>query len=330
MRWRGEGKWLFVMVIGSVFYWLLFSFIKWPLVGVGGLYTLAILVFSIVYFKERRHHIQDLVDYLDDMNRGIYRLNIEKYTEGELSILRSSLYKTMVTLQTKNDQLLDQKNFLSKTMADIAHQLRTPITSMMMLVDLLDNHDLSEQQRLDFTQKLQDQLDRYRWLVSALMVMSRIDAKMIVYTKTEVRDDVLVNRVLVDLALQIEAKDLEVQADYALKTVVADQHWTREAILNSVKNAIDHADPGSVLTIISKVDPMNWTLTVRNTGDSIDDEDLAHAFERFYRGKNAVSGSFGIGLAMTYALITQQSGTVRLSALEPQVCLFTMTLPLLR
>lgn len=298
----------------SLCYWIfvLFFFKLSPL---SILIYCVLSIISFTLFTQRRYQeIEVLSEYLHAMNRGEYRFDIEQYTEGELSILRAELYKTMVTLNVKNEQLVNQKEFLNQSLADIAHQLRTPITSMILLIDLLDDPNIDTEHRQSFKLSLEKQIDRYRWLVSALLTMSKLDAQVIEFKKTKVYDDLLINEVIYDLKNMIELKDIEFVIKTDHQHVWVDHAWMKEAMINIVKNAIDHSENEGRIEVISSINLFEWKVIVKDYGHGINEHDIKHVFERYYKGQQAKPDSIGIGLAMSKMLIVKQGGEISVTS----------------
>lgn len=316
-----------------IIFYLLFSVFYWCICQLFfGLNWLTLIVYiaagtgSFIYYTKQRYKEIDLLsDYLSDLNHGLFHLDIEKYTEGDMSILRSELYKTMITLHEKNSMLIDQRAFLTKSLADIAHQLRNPMTAMMVLVDILENDKLESSKRDEFINALQEQLNRYRWLVNALLTMSKLDAKAIDFKRESINDQRLCQTVINGCIPLIEEKDISITLKCSDKPLICDVHWTQEAVFNIIKNALDHLPKYGQLTIISEVNPFVWVLRITDNGDGIDEDDLPHIFERYYRGKNATKDSAGIGLALSRSIMMQQFGNIEV--VSKQQTTFIITLP---
>ncbi len=271
-----------------------------------------IIFAAMAYFfaKWRYKRISELSEYLKNVNNGHYDLEVPDHDEGELSILKSEIYKATVMLCVQAEALQKEKSELADAMSDISHQLKTPLTSMLVMTDLLCDPNLPTDKRIEFTGRIRAQLERIEWLVTSLLKLSRLDAGTIVFNKVPVRIDALLDRALAPLLIPIELRRQALVIDHPEITLSCDLNWTAEALLNILKNCVEHTPADGHLTISCSQNPLYTQIIVSDDGSGIDPEDLPHIFERFYRGKNAGSDSVGIGLAMAKSMITSQGGSI--------------------
>lgn len=246
--------------------------------------------------------------YLNRLAAGGEALDIRDNREGELSILKNDIYKVSLTLRSQAQLLQRDKTALADALSDISHQLKTPLTGMMVITDLLAQEQLEPEQRRAFTQKLSGQLKRMEWLVSSLLKLSKIDAGQIHFKEEQVGVEELVQKALEPMAIPMELKEqtavVEGEADLS---VCCDRNWTAEALVNILKNAMEHTPAGGQIRILWQRNPLHTALVLSDTGPGICREDLPHLFERFYRGKNAGPDSVGIGLAMAKGICSRQN-----------------------
>ena len=265
--------------------------------------------------KKMYPEIEELNTYLekvlsDDEPPGI--LDIE---EGELSILKSNIYKVTTKLKYQKELLRQDKVTLATAMADISHQLKTPLTSMMVMNDLLKSEE-DRDKREEFLKTQSDQLDRMNWLIQTLLKLSKLDAGSVVLTKEDVPADDLIKEVMKPFEIQLDIKDISFEKKNPDAFVMCDKNWTVEAIQNIVKNCIEHMDKGGSLKVSLTDTSIFSQIQISDTGCGIATEDIPHVFERFYRGKNAGKDSVGIGLALAKTIIESQHGEISVESEE--------------
>lgn len=261
----------------------------------------------------RHRQLDKLVEYLRRITAGEYALDVRDHSEGELSLLKSEIYKVTVLLSEANDQLQKEKLQLADSMADISHQLKTPLTSMLMMTDLLRDETLPAEKREEFTRHIRIQLERIQWLVSSLLKMSRLDAGVVTMHREEVPVGDLVREAAAPLLIPMELKEQQLclEGDEASR-FACDRRWTVEALLNIIKNCVEHTPAGGRLTIRWRSNLLYTTLEIADNGPGIDAQDLPHIFTRFYRGRHAEDSAAGagIGLAMAKSILSRQDAQV--------------------
>lgn len=304
----GAAVTLLVTVLSAIF-------LGWvPAVAVlaTGLVLLAVFFF---YTKKRYKKIEQLNDYLVRVLADNEDDEILDQEEGELSILKTNIYKTTSTLKFQKELLTDDKKNLAAAIADISHQLKTPLTSMMVMNDLLvDEQD--ENKRTEFLQTQSSQLNRMNWLIQTLLKLSKLDAGTIVLKKEDVSSMELIEEAVKPFGIQFDLRNIKFKSDISDLNIRCDKNWTVEAIQNIIKNCIEHMDDGGELSV-EMVDTNIYTqLTIKDTGCGIAKEDIPHIFERFYKGKNAGKDSVGIGLALSKSIIEGEQGEITVESTE--------------
>ncbi len=259
----------------------------------------------------RYRKLAALSRYLKRVLNGEWKLDLPDNAEGELSILRNDIYKLVTKLETQAELLLADKAYLADSLSDISHQLKTPMTSMMVMTDILRDAELPAKQREEFVKAVHSQLERMEWLLSSLLKMSKLDAGTIQFKKERVSVKELVKKATEHLLIPMELKNQTFVADIPEDMhLVCDFHWTAEAIANVVKNCMEHTPQNGTIAVYSETRGIYTQLVVEDTGEGIAPEDLPHIFERFYRGRNAGRDSVGIGLAMAKYILSIQSGQI--------------------
>ena len=299
-------------ILGTVLCAVFSGWIPAASVFVTGFVLLTVFFF---YTRKRYKNIEKLNDYLVRVLSDNEDSEILDQEEGELSILKTNIYKTTSTLKFQKELLSDDKKNLAAAIADISHQLKTPLTSMMVMNDLLvDEQD--EEKRSEFLQTQSSQLNRMNWLIQTLLKLSKLDAGTIVLKKEDVSSLELIEEAVKPFSIQFELRNIKFKSDISDLVIRCDKNWTVEAIQNIIKNCIEHMDDGGELSV-SMVDTNIFTqFTVRDTGCGIAKEDIPHIFERFYKGKNAGKDSVGIGLALSKSIIEGEQGEITVESTE--------------
>ena len=259
--------------------------------------------------KKRYEDIEKLNDYLSMVLSGNYDLEIASNEEGELSILKNNIYKTTVLLKEQNEQLRADKMYLADALADISHQLKTPLTSMMVMNDLLETQ-ITDERPKQFIDIQKQQLDKMNWLIQNLLKLSKLDAGTV-----EVRNDTVSVKTVIEDSLrpfliQMELKEICLQKKVGGMTFRGDRNWTSEALQNIIKNCLEHMQPGGTLEISTEETTLYTAIKIEDDGCGISESDLPHIFERFYHGKDASTESVGIGLALAKAIIEKERGKI--------------------
>lgn len=279
----------------------------------GGLLLLcgaAFIGLHAVFTRRRYRAIEAVSAELDRILHGQEVLRIGENDEGELSILRSEIQKMTVRLKENADALLEDKLYLTRAIEDIFHQLRTPLTAMNLEVSLLGREELPYERRLALSRELKQQLEHTGWLVETLLKMSQLDAGTVKLRSDSISVRQLAEKAAEPLAIPMELRGQELRLDVRDEHFTGDLPWTAEALGNILKNCMEHTPAGGTITVTAEETPIFTQVSVRDTGPGFHPEDIPHLFERFYRGKDAGSGSIGIGLAMSRAVIAAENGTV--------------------
>ncbi len=271
---------------------------------------------SLIFTNWRYREIAKLSQYLQRISGGEYTLDVRDNYEGELSILKNNIYKVTTRLAEQGAVLQEDKIKLTNAISDISHQLKTPLTSMMMMADLLREPQLPDAKRSEFTHNIQVQLERIDWLVSSLLKLSKIDAGTVVFKREEIAVKDLIQRALKPLLIPIDIKELTISVrGEDTVTFVGDRNWTVEALINIFKNCIEHTPEKGSLAVTFSENALFTEIMITDTGKGIAKEDLPYIFKRFYKGKNASEESVGIGLAMAHSIITKQNGSIEVSSI---------------
>ena len=285
--------------------------------------ALTIALIIAIYMNSRKRYIQmsELSERIDSLISGAEDVDIRCYSEGELSILQSELTKLTVKLREQTSALRDDKKLLADSIADISHQIRTPLTAINLLLTEYSK-SADEAERANLLSELNRQLARIDRLISALLKLARLDADSVTMETSEVPLKELIREALSPIDIQMELRDQEAVIE-AEGTVICDRSWTAEALTNILKNCSEHMGAGRLYITASET-PLFSEIVIRDTGKGIDAYDLPHIFERFYKGKNSAPSSVGIGLALSRAIIIKQNGTVKAENAREGGAVFTI------
>lgn len=292
----------------------------------GFLMLIVCVVFMLIYLFTTHRRYKRISDLAADINKilhGDRQVAIEKYSEGELGILRSEVYKMTICLREQQQSLQDDKIFLADSLADISHQIRTPLTSINLLVSLISEPNITEERRQKLSHDLYELLSRIEWLITALLKISKLDAGTVKFKTEKISLDELISKatapLLVPMDLRNQTLRVSAEGDFS-----GDISWTCEAITNIVKNCMEHTPKSGVVDIKASDNALYTEIIITDTGSGISKEDLPHIFERFYKGQNSDDKSFGIGLALARMIITVQNGTIKAENQVPNGAKFTV------
>lgn len=289
-----------------------FSFTTTVIVSIS---LILLICTSLLFTKWRYRELERLSEILREISAGNTSLDVRDNYEGELSILKNEIYKVTRILSEQGTVLQEDKLKLTNAISDISHQLKTPITSMMVMADLLSDTELPTDKRMEFTRNIRIQLERIEWLVSSLLKLSKIDAGTAHFKKNRVMVDKLIQKALAPILMAVDIKEqtVTVQGDDFI-SFIGDLNWTAEAVINILKNCVEHTPNGGTLSITYAENALFTEIVIKDNGKGIPKEDLPYIFRRFYKGKNASDESVGIGLAMAHSIITSQNGTIDVSS----------------
>lgn len=278
-----------------------------------------ILILSIIVFKYNHSEskkINEITKYIEEINRGNYKLNIEENTEDELSILKNELYKITIMLKEVAENSQKDKTTLKDSLSDISHQIKTPITSILIMLDnILSDENMPEDIKKDFIKDIKREIVNIKFLVESILKLSKIDSNSIKFIKKEVFIKDIINEAVKNVSMLSELKNIEiiVSGDDSIKTI-CDLKWQVEAITNILKNCIEHSYENRKIYINYNQNNMYTELKIEDNGTGIDAKDLPHIFERFYKGKNSSSDSVGIGLALSKSIIESNNGYIQVDS----------------
>ena len=287
------------------------GFVFSPAAGAAAL--LAGLVFTVlhgVFLRRRYRAIARLSEELDAILHGVKGTMIGESEEGELAILKSEIAKLTRRLQEQAGALAEEKGRLADAIADIFHQIRTPLTSIHLALSLIGEAETPEEEKKRLLREVKRSLDRIRFLTESLLTISRIDAGKLVFHREELPVRSVLEKAAEPHRIAMEIRDQEFVLDAGEETVFCDPAWTAEAISNLIRNAVDHTPAGGKICVKAEETALYVAVTVSDSGPGFREEEIPHLFERFYKGKDASPGSVGIGLALCREILAAEDGAV--------------------
>ena len=264
-------------------------------------------------YKKNYRKIREISYAAERVVEGDFSIVLKEEGEGDLNILNHSFNQMANRLKNSIEILQREKLFLKDTLSDISHQLKTPLSSLIMLNDLiLQDENMEEEVQRDFLEKTSTQLDRMEWLIINLLKIARIEAGAIPFKKDKVKSMEAIEIALSTLNMNLTEKNQEVRIHGNLESsFYGDKDWTGEALINIIKNSIEHSKYGGIIEIILEETPLFTNIRIKDYGEGIDKKDLPHIFERFYKVNSEIKpDSIGIGLNLSKLIVESQNGTI--------------------
>ena len=277
-----------------------------------GVIVILLLIIVNIYYHSRNQKIQEIIKYIEAINNKNYDLKIAENTEDDLSNFRNELYKIAIMLKEQASQSINDKKALQTSLEDISHQLKTPLTSISIMLDnIRENPNMDEHTRQEFIYEISRQINWINWLVISLLKLSKLDSNTAVFVQKEIKVEDLINNVVKNLAIPIDIKQQNVIVNGSSDVMfVGDYNWQLEALTNIVKNCIEHTVENKNIYINWEENNFYTKIAIKDEGVGIDKKDVKHIFERFYKGKNSSENSVGIGLALAKSIIEKDNGYI--------------------
>lgn len=275
-----------------------------------GLLELIIIIAFLIYNKKQKEKWSNLYKYCMDVLNGAKAIELTDENEGLEGQVKDSIYDVTILLKKANEELEKNNKETQKLIADISHQIKTPLTSLNMINDILYDGSIPEEKKKEFLDNMHYELDKIYWLVKTLLDISKLDSKTIVLKKSKINLYDMILSIKEQFKVMLDSSNTEFKINIDKKaTILCDEKWTKEAIDNLVKNAIEHG--AKQITVNGTYNKLYTHLEIIDNGDGIDESDINHIFERFYKAKNSRSESLGLGLAFTKSIIKNQDGIIK-------------------
>lgn len=285
------------------------------------IFLLVFLIGFIIYYFLHYNHKKDLelaeiISYIEQINNKNYKLDIDNISEDELSILKNEIYKTTIMLKEQAENSNQDKINLKNSLSDISHQLKTPLTSILIMLDnLIDNPDIDEEIRQEFIKDIKREIVNINFLVQSLLKLSKFEANTVKFIKEKTTLDKIINASIEKLTSLSDLKNITFTRNLTSKKPInCDYMWQVEAITNILKNALEHSNNSSEILIETSENNVYSEIKITNYGQEISKKDLPHIFKRFYKGENSSADSIGIGLALAKTIIENDNGRIEVSS----------------
>lgn len=290
------------------------------------IFIILFILISFINKKNQSKKIKEITNLIEQINRKNYYLNIDNNTEDELSILKNEIYKTTIMLKEEAYNSNKDKDNIKKSIEDISHQLKTPLTSISIMLDnIIDDPDMDANVRNDFINDINREINNINFLVKSLLKLSRFDINAVNYNNDFNNIKLIVNKVVNNVSTLSDLKnikiDLNIKNDF---NIYCDFNWQVEALTNIVKNSIEHSFKDKNIIINASDEKLYSKIEITNYGIEINDKDIKHIFDRFYKGENSNEDSFGIGLSLAKTIIEKNNGKISVSSKENDKTIFTI------
>lgn len=274
--------------------------------------SICLMVIFIVYNANKDRKLRKITEYIEEINKKNYKLDIDSNTEDELSILQNEIYKTTILLKEQAENSLNDKVSLKNSISDISHQLKTPLTSITILLDnIIGNPDMDVNTRNEFISDIRREIININFLVQALLKLSKFDANAVEFIQKEVKISKIIDSAVKNVMPLCDLQKVEIKVEVNENdTMFCDEKWQIEAISNILKNSVEYSNSGDIILIRANKYKLYTQIDIKDNGKGIEKEEIPHIFERFYKGKNSSKSSIGIGLALSKTIINQDGGNI--------------------
>lgn len=279
------------------------------------IFVIIVLVINKIYVYKNNKEINDIINYLKEINLGKYDLDIIDNSEGLISELKNEIYTTTIMLREKALKEVEDKVNLKDTLSDISHQLKTPLTSILIMLDNLINEQMDKKTRLDFLNDIKYQIENINFLILAMLKLSRLDANVINFKKEKINVQKLIIDCLKNLDVLRDIKDINIHVSGKKDvTFTGDYKWELEAISNIVKNALEYTPEHKNIYIKYEDNSIYTKIIIQDEGPGLSSEDAKNIFKRFYKGKDSSNNNFGIGMSLAKEIIEHDNGSIKVDS----------------
>ena len=275
-------------------------------------FTIIITAIFFIYNRKKEKNIDEIIEYIKQINKKNYELKIDSISEDELSILKNEIYKTTIMLKETAENSKKDKINLKKSLEDISHQIRTPLTSIIIMLDnIIDDQKMDEKTKNNFIREIKRNIININFLVENILKLSKFESNTIEYKKENVNLITIIGDSIKNVSLLCDLKNIKiiVTGEKNIK-ILCDIKWQIEAITNILKNCIEYSEENQKIYIEYSQNNVYTKVTIKDSGKGIANKDLPNIFKRFYKGKNSSKDSIGIGLALSKAIIEEDNGNI--------------------
>ena len=278
------------------------------------IYLIICLVYLTIIInndKRKEKEINEVIKIIEEINNKNYSFKMKDINEEDLSLLKNEIYKTTIMLNEISEISKKDKKELEESLEDISHQLKTPLTSILIMIDtLLDDEDMDQNTREDFLRNMKREVMNINFLVKSILKLSRLDTNTVKFISKKESVKEIINEAILNVSLLSDLKNVKIETNLSDSFITCDYKWQIEALTNILKNSIEHSYENNKVLIESSENNAYVKITIKDFGTGIAKEDINHIFERFYKGKDSDYDSIGIGLALSKSIIEKQNGKI--------------------
>lgn len=284
------------------------------------IYLIICLVYLTIIInnnKKKDKEINEVIKIIEEINNKNYSFKMKDINEEDLSLLKNEIYKTTIMLNEISEISKKDKKELEESLEDISHQLKTPLTSILIMIDtLLDDEDMDQNTREDFLRNMKREVMNINFLVKSILKLSRLDTNTVKFISKKESVKEIINEAILNVSLLSDLKNVKIETNLSDSFINCDYKWQIEALTNILKNSIEHSYENNKVLIESSENNAYVKITIKDFGSGIAKEDINHIFERFYKGKDSDYDSIGIGLALSKSIIEKQNGKISVESSE--------------
>lgn len=305
-----------------------FPYFNLKTAGFALIYLIPLSLLAIFEYNKIYKKINILSSASEDVVEGNFKTIKNDNNEGDFAILSNNFNNMAGRLKQSLESLKQDKLFLKNIISDISHQLKTPLSSLSAINDiLLEDENVSSYDAKDFLKKSRSQLDRMEWLIINLLKMARLEAGAVQFKCAKFPIMNSIKYAVSSLSIKADKKNIAIHISGDESTsIYGDENWIAEALSNIIKNSIEHTNAGGKIDIILSETTIFSSVIIQDNGEGIDKKDILHIFERFYKGSNSLNAeSVGIGLALSKVIIESQNGSISVTSQKGEGSKFTIT-----
>ena len=278
------------------------------------IYLISCLVYLTIIInndKMKEKEINEVIKIIEEINNKNYSFKMKDINEEDLSLLKNEIYKTTIMLNEISEISKKDKKELEESLEDISHQLKTPLTSILIMIDtLLDDDDMDQNTREDFLRNMKREVMNINFLVKSILKLSRLDTNTVKFISKKESVKEIINEAILNVSLLSDLKNVKIETNLSDSFIICDYKWQIEALTNILKNSIEHSYENNKVLIESSENNAYVKIIIKDFGTGIAKEDINHIFERFYKGKDSDYDSIGIGLSLSKSIIEKQNGKI--------------------
>ena len=284
------------------------------------IYLIICLVYLTIIInndKRKEKEINEVIKIIEEINNKNYKFKMKDINEEDLSLLKNEIYKTTIMLNEISEISKKDKKELEESLEDISHQLKTPLTSILIMIDtLLDDEDMDQNTGEDFLRNMKREVMNINFLVKSILKLSRLDTNTVKFISKKESVKEIINEAILNVSLLSDLKNVKIETNLSDSFINCDYKWQIEALTNILKNSVEHSYENNKVLIESSENNAYVKITIKDFGTGIAKEDINHIFERFYKGKDSDYDSIGIGLALSKSIIEKQNGKISVESSE--------------